>query len=169
MGLTNEQQAKALYDYTTEILTALDRDGLMPEMVQVGNETNSELAGSKKGEPINWVRNAMLFNAGIREMEDLADIVGENRLDPGAEKALAAYDSRRRPDILARSSAVNLLNRSLLSDLLPAQAVRSAGLGMLKAFSPLRSFFMREGLRPGSGLGALSRDLARGVGSRLQR
>src|SRR5690349_5799680 len=41
VGLTTEQQAKALYDYTTEILTALDRDGLMPEMVQVGNETNS--------------------------------------------------------------------------------------------------------------------------------
>ncbi len=109
------------------------------------------------------------LNLGIRDIEDLADIVGENFLDPGAEKALAAYDSRRRPDILARSSAVNLLNRSLLSDLLPAQVARSTGLGMLKTFSPLRSFFMREGLRPGSGLGALSRDLARGMGSRLQR
>lgn len=105
------------------------------------------------------------LNLGIRDIEDLADIVEEHHLDPGAEKALAAYDSRRRPDILARSSAVNLLNRSLLSDLLPAQVVRSAGLGMLKTFSPLRSFFMREGLRPGSGLSALSKDLGR----RLQR
>jgi 2-octaprenyl-6-methoxyphenol hydroxylase len=105
------------------------------------------------------------LNLGIRDIEDVADIASENRLDPGAERALAAYDARRRPDILARSSAVNLLNRSLLSDMLPAQVARSAGLGMLKAFSPLRTFFMREGLRPGSGFGALSRDMGR----RIQR
>ena len=55
------------------------------------------------------------------------------------------------PDILARSGAVDLLNRSLLSDMLPAQMVRSAGLGVLGSFAPLRAFFMREGLRPGSG------------------
>jgi arabinogalactan endo-1,4-beta-galactosidase len=70
VGLTPQQQANALYDYTYGILTALNRDGLMPEMVQVGNETNSELAGSKKGEPINWARNAMLFNAGIKAVRD---------------------------------------------------------------------------------------------------
>ncbi len=70
VGLDEDAQAKALYDYTREILGALDRDGLMPEMVQVGNETNSEMAGSKKGDPINWVRNAKLFNAGIRAVRD---------------------------------------------------------------------------------------------------
>lgn len=69
-GLTADQQARALYDYTREILGALEKDGLMPEMVQVGNETNSELAGSKKGDPINWDRNAKLFNAGIRAVRD---------------------------------------------------------------------------------------------------
>ena len=73
VGLTKEQQARALYKYTLDILTALDRDGLMPEMVQVGNETNSEMAGSKKGEPINWVRNAMLFNAGIGAVRHAGD------------------------------------------------------------------------------------------------
>lgn len=69
-GLTKEQQANALYNYTTDVLTRLDREGLMPEMVQVGNETNSELAGSKKGDPINWQRNALLFNAGIKAVRD---------------------------------------------------------------------------------------------------
>ena len=69
-GLDTDAQAKALYAYTREVLGALDRDGLMPEMVQVGNETNSELAGSKKGDPINWARNAALFNAGIRAVRD---------------------------------------------------------------------------------------------------
>ena len=56
---------------------------------------------------------------------------------------------------LARSGAVNLLNMSLLSDMLPAQMARGAGLGVLGVFAPLRAFFMREGLRPGSGFGAL--------------
>ncbi|ESX06074.1 2-octaprenyl-6-methoxyphenyl hydroxylase [Mesorhizobium sp. LSJC268A00] len=96
------------------------------------------------------------LNLGIRDVEDLIGIAGENRGDPGAAKALAAYDSRRRPDILARSGAVNLLNMSLLSDMLPAQMARSAGLNVLGSFAPLRAFFMREGLRPGSGFAALT-------------
>ena len=75
----------------------------------------------------------------------------ENRDDPGSPAALSAYDRRRRPDILARAGAVNLLNMSLLSDMLPAQLARSAGLGVLGGFAPLRAFFMREGLQPGSG------------------
>ena len=96
------------------------------------------------------------LNLGIRDIDDLVGIAKENSGDPGAAKALAAYDFKRRPDILARSSAVNLLNMSLLSDMLPAQMARGAGLGVLGGFAPLRAFFMREGLRPGSGFAALA-------------
>ncbi|MFK0688047.1 UbiH/UbiF family hydroxylase [Mesorhizobium sp. IMUNJ 23033] len=96
------------------------------------------------------------LNLGIRDIDDLIGIACENRSDPGSRMSLAAYDSRRRPDILARSGAVNLLNRSLLSDMLPAQMARSAGLSVLGSFAPLRAFFMREGLRPGSGFQALT-------------
>ena len=50
----------------------LDADGAMPEMVQVGNETNPELLGGKiPGEPINWKRNAKLLNAGIRAVREV--------------------------------------------------------------------------------------------------
>ena len=45
---------------------------------------------------------------------------------------------------------------SLLSDMLPAQMARSAGLGVLGGFAPLRAFFMREGMQPGSGFAALA-------------
>ncbi|TPK49854.1 UbiH/UbiF family hydroxylase [Mesorhizobium sp. B2-5-4] len=96
------------------------------------------------------------LNLGIRDIDDLIGIATENRGDPGAAEALAAYDFKRRPDILARSSAVNLLNVSLLSDMLPAQMARGVGLGVLGGFAPLRAFFMREGLRPGSGFAALA-------------
>jgi arabinogalactan endo-1,4-beta-galactosidase len=72
------QQAQALYDYTVSILTALDKQGLMPEMVQVGNETNSELMGGKNDRPINWQRNAMLLNAGIRAVRDVGKTASIN-------------------------------------------------------------------------------------------
>lgn len=96
------------------------------------------------------------LNLGIRDIDDLIDVALKNPNDPGSLSALAAYDFKRRPDILARSGAVNLLNMSLLSDMLPAQMARGAGLGLLGGFAPLRAFFMREGLRPGSGFAALA-------------
>jgi 2-octaprenyl-6-methoxyphenol hydroxylase len=103
------------------------------------------------------------LNLGIRDVGDLIDIASRNRSDPGAAPALAAYDVRRRPDILARSGAVNLLNMSLLSDFLPVQMARSAGLTLLGSFSPLRGFFMREGLKPGSGFAALAGGLRKQI------
>lgn len=95
------------------------------------------------------------LNLGIRDIEDLCRVARQHAADPGGPAALAAYDRARRPDILARSSAVNMLNRSLLSDLLPAQAVRAAGLSLLGALPPLRALFMREGLRTGAGFARL--------------
>lgn len=91
------------------------------------------------------------LNLGIRDVEDIVRTAAENRDDPGSGRALSAYDRRRRPDVLARSAAVALLNQSLLSGMLPAQMARSIGLGVLKALSPVRGFFMREGMQPGSG------------------
>ena len=99
------------------------------------------------------------LNLGIRDVRDLVATVAENRSDPGAEHALAAYDRKRRPDVLARAGAVNLLNLSLLSDMLPAQLARSAGLGVVGGFAPIRALFMREGLQPGSGFAKAFTDL----------
>lgn len=69
-GLSTDEQVKALHDYTRDILRRLDADGAMPEMVQVGNETNPELLGGREHQPINWVRNARLLNAGIRAVRE---------------------------------------------------------------------------------------------------
>jgi 2-octaprenyl-6-methoxyphenol hydroxylase len=91
------------------------------------------------------------LNLGVRDIQDLLAIARAGRGDPGSPAALLRYDARRRPDIMARSGAVNMLNYSLLSDFLPTQFMRSAGIGLLAGFAPLRGFFMREGLRPGSG------------------
>lgn len=99
------------------------------------------------------------LNLGIRDVEGLLQTLAEHAEDPGGARAMARYDGLRRGDILARSAGVNLLNRSLLSDMLPAQLARRVGLSMLDGVSPLRAFFMREGLKPGSGLSGLVSDL----------
>jgi len=70
--LSTPDQAKALYAFTHDTLTTLDREGLMPDLVQVGNETNGEIVSSlaRAKDPINWERNALLFNAGIKAVRD---------------------------------------------------------------------------------------------------
>jgi arabinogalactan endo-1,4-beta-galactosidase len=70
-NLSTDGQVKALHDYTLETLRHLDAEHQMPEMVQVGNETNPELLGGKvPGGPINWDRNARLLNAGIEAVQE---------------------------------------------------------------------------------------------------
>jgi arabinogalactan endo-1,4-beta-galactosidase len=67
-----DELAQALYDYTFDVLTRLDQDGLMPDMVQVGNEINSQIlrGENEPGTPIKWDRNATLLNAAIRAVRD---------------------------------------------------------------------------------------------------
>ena len=64
------------------------------------------------------------------------------------------FDRTRQADIRTRTVSVDLLNRSLLSDFLPVQFLRSAGLHLLSALGPLRSIVMREGIEPGGSLKA---------------
>ncbi|MEJ2818308.1 arabinogalactan endo-1,4-beta-galactosidase [Caulobacter sp. CCG-8] len=77
--LSTQDQAKALYAFTHDTLVELDREGLMPELVQVGNETNGEIVSSlaKAKEPIHWNRNALLFNAGIKAVRDAGKETGK--------------------------------------------------------------------------------------------
>jgi 2-octaprenyl-6-methoxyphenol hydroxylase len=91
------------------------------------------------------------LNMGLRDAADIADIasqaisLGE---DPGSPTVLARYQSARRSDVASRMIAIDLANRSLLSDFLPMQSLRAAGLHLLGSFGPLRRIAMREGLAP---------------------
>lgn len=75
--LDTPAQAKALYDYTRDILGKLAAKGEMPELVQVGNETNPEMMGGTKAAPIHWDRNATLFNAGVKAVRDAGKAAGK--------------------------------------------------------------------------------------------
>ena len=61
---------------------------------------------------------------------------------------LSHYDSLRRSDIAGLKLAIDLVNRSLLSDFLPAQGARSLGLYLIDHIGPLRRALMREGVAP---------------------
>ena len=58
------------------------------------------------------------------------------------------YTAARRADVLSRTMVIDLANRSLLSELLPMQSLRAAGLHLIGAIGPLRRLAMREGLAP---------------------
>ena len=77
----------------------------------------------------------------------------------GFQDALANYDSLRRPDILSRTAAVDVLNRTLLSEFFPMQGLRATGLYLARHVAPLRRFMMREGIAPHLGLPRLMRGL----------
>jgi 2-octaprenyl-6-methoxyphenol hydroxylase len=91
------------------------------------------------------------LNMGLRDAADIADIVGQaivSNEDPGSPQVLSRYDGARRADVVSRTFAIDIANRSLLSDFLPVQSLRAAGLHLLGAIGPLRRLAMREGLAP---------------------
>jgi 2-octaprenyl-6-methoxyphenol hydroxylase len=91
------------------------------------------------------------LNMGLRDAADIADIAGNAMLlgeDPGSPQVLARYQSARRADVASRRVAIDVANRSLLSDFIAVQSLRAAGMHLLGSFGPLRRLAMREGLAP---------------------
>ncbi|HEY1543100.1 MAG TPA: UbiH/UbiF family hydroxylase [Xanthobacteraceae bacterium] len=91
------------------------------------------------------------LNLGLRDAATIGELAVAARRDGGDVGGAAVteeYDRRRRADVASRATAVDLLNRSLLSDFLPAQSVRGLGLYLLDRIGPLRRAMMREGVSP---------------------
>ena len=91
------------------------------------------------------------LNMGLRDAADIADIAGKAMSlgeDPGSPQVLARYHTARRADVASRMIAIDIANRSLLSDFLPMQSLRAAGLHLIGSFGLLRRLAMREGLAP---------------------
>ncbi len=104
------------------------------------------------------------LNLGLRDAAAIAEIAadavrhgGNFGDDPGADDRLSAYDQARRQDITRRSLAVDLLNRSLLTDFLPVQSARGFGLYLLDRTGLLRRAVMREGVTPAGSVPRLMR------------
>ena len=92
------------------------------------------------------------LNLGFRDAAAIAEVAGEAcraGADPGAAAVTARYEARRRGDVASRTTGVDLLNRSLLTDAAPALALRALALQAVKRVAPLRRLLMREGIAPG--------------------
>jgi len=103
------------------------------------------------------------LNLGLRDAAALADCVARalaRGQDRGGLAALTEFARARQLDVLSRSVGVDLLNRSLLTGLLPVQAARGVFMAGLNAFAPLRRLVMRVGLEPPSALPSLMRPAA---------
>ncbi|MDF1694802.1 MAG: glycosyl hydrolase 53 family protein [Saprospiraceae bacterium] len=64
----------SLYNYVHSTLTALSNENLLPEMVQIGNETNKGILLSPEDNnawTLDWTRNAILFNSAIQAINDI--------------------------------------------------------------------------------------------------
>ena len=91
------------------------------------------------------------LNMGLRDAADLAETVRgalSTGADPGDDAVLQRYARMRRADVFSRTFAVDMANRTLLSDFLPAQSLRAAGMHLLDRVGPIRRLAMREGLSP---------------------
>ena len=91
------------------------------------------------------------LNLGLRDaatIGELAVAAHRNGHNIGGVEVLVRYDTMRRTDVVTRSLAVDLLNRTLLSDFLPAQGARGLGLYLVDRIGPLRRAVMREGVAP---------------------
>jgi 2-octaprenyl-6-methoxyphenol hydroxylase len=95
------------------------------------------------------------LNLGFRDAASLRDAVvdGQNEgSDPGAEETLARYQRSRDLDVRLRTAAVDGLNRTLLTGMIPTDFLRGAGLLALSNIGPLRRIVMREGVLPQMGV-----------------
>ncbi len=65
----------SLYNYIYSTLAALATDTLLPELVQIGNETNRGILLSQEtndaGWSLDWTRNSALFNTAISAVRDI--------------------------------------------------------------------------------------------------
>jgi 2-octaprenyl-6-methoxyphenol hydroxylase len=87
----------------------------------------------------------------LRDAGHLVDVVLAHE-DAGVDAAMVEYDAKRRSDVLPRQTAISLMNRSLLADVLPPHLARAAGLAAVALVPPLRNLAIREGLSPSGGL-----------------
>lgn len=95
------------------------------------------------------------LNLSLRDISALEEILCDRSGRPIPADAGERFDRKRRVDVISRTASVDLLNRSLLSSLLPVQLLRATGLQVLSSIAPLRHLVMQEGVAPGRSLRSL--------------
>jgi 2-octaprenyl-6-methoxyphenol hydroxylase len=165
MALDDAALARAVEGQAQSLLGAMRIDGprgLVPlSGLSVDRYVSSRLALIGEAAHVFPPIGAQGLNLGFRDVAALRDALVDARdagEDIGGEAALAHYQSGRSLDVRLRTAAVDGLNRSLLSGLLPVDLLRGVGLLAMAGIGPLRRAVMREGVLPSVGAPRLMRD-----------
>lgn len=163
-ALDDAALAAAVEHQARSMLGAMRIDGprgLVPMRgLSVGSPVAERLALIGEAAHVFPPIGAQGLNLGLRDAAALRDAVLSAReagRDPGTAAALAGFARGRGIDARLRGAAVDMLNRSLLTDLVPVDALRGLGLVVLSSIAPLRRLVMREGVQPRLGAPRLMR------------
>jgi 2-octaprenyl-6-methoxyphenol hydroxylase len=91
------------------------------------------------------------LNLGLRDAATIAEMVVDARRmggDAGSASVMQRYDTVRKADVVSRTFAIDLLNRTLISGFLPLHGARQLSFALLDRIGPLRRAVMREGIAP---------------------
>lgn len=100
------------------------------------------------------------LNLSFRDAATLAELAKDEKSagrSLGGSRLLEAYNARRGIDVRTRTAMVGALNSALTSNFLPLDLARGAGMHVIRALPPLKSFLMREGMQPSIGLPEMMR------------
>lgn len=89
------------------------------------------------------------LNLGLKDAATMAECVADAQTqgqDVGGTEVLDQYHHARSGDVATRSAAIDLLNRSLLTEFLPLDVLRGAAVHALANSSTLQHFLMHRGL-----------------------
>jgi 2-octaprenyl-6-methoxyphenol hydroxylase len=150
LALSDEALAAEIEERSASILGAVTLDGGR-QVFPLSGMTARHFAANRVmlvGEAAHLFPpiGAQGLNLGYRDVVALGETLVGVAPDPGSTDRLAAYDRARRVDVLSRTAAVDALNRTLLSDFLPVQALRGLGLFLIDRIPALRQLAMRQGV-----------------------
>jgi 2-octaprenyl-6-methoxyphenol hydroxylase len=153
LALPREALGAAATEKSGRLLGAMTIDsrvGSFPITVGVATRfaANRTLLVGEAGHALPPI-GAQGLNLGVRDAARAALVIAEALAagrDLGDQTTMRAYARARAADVLTRTAATDLLNRSLLTSFAPAHIARGLGLGLLAHVGPLRRLVMREGL-----------------------
>ena len=118
-----DKLATHVYEYTRDVLARLNARGLLPYMVQVGNEINTQMLrpAETKGLPIDWARNAKILNAGIRAVREAKAADGTVAQSDAARGAAGERGALVRGRHGRRRARLRLHRRQLLPEVVQVQ------------------------------------------------
>lgn len=86
------------------------------------------------------------LNMSLGDLKVLLDMAETAPQDLGCAESLARYNRARRPEVVARITGVDLLNRASMLEPQPLRDLRRSGLAALYGLAPVRKRLMQMGL-----------------------